>query len=268
MISHRHIRIAGSPNLRDLGGYQTQCGRRVKFDRLFRSGQLTGVKTDGWEFLQSVNLTRIYDFRRPDEIKRTPTNPPENFPVQHINIEITPGNHGGIAKRMNEKVERNSDTIEVEMQRLYMDYVRHCTADFSKFMHDLLSLEEDQSALFHCMAGKDRTGFAAAIILTCLNIDRETIESEYLLTKQYFTPEREIKRMEQRYADQLKVEEGDEEPDHSMFYPVFDTRLSYLRAAFEAIDEHWGSVDNYIANGLKLEADSIKRLKDMFLEDI
>jgi protein-tyrosine phosphatase len=267
MIPHRHIRLSGIPNLRDLGGYKTQCGRQVAYGKLFRSGQLTGLDEDGWSFMDSVGLSRIYDFRRPDEIDRTPTKLPPDSNIEIINLEITPGNHGGIANRIAKGGEQTPDDIERKMRNLYLDYVRDCTDDFADFIHRLLTLKGDESVLFHCMAGKDRTGFAAAILLSCLNVDRHTIEQEYLLTKNYFIPEKEIVRLKKRYADQFDAGQDSESVDHDVFYPVFDTRLIYLQAALGLIDDQWGSIEAYITRALKLDARSLEKLQAIFLTD-
>jgi protein-tyrosine phosphatase len=169
---------------------------------------------------------------------------------------------------MLENSDRSAEGVEIEMQRVYADFVTRCTPTFSTFLHELTTLKDDEAALFHCMAGKDRTGFAAAMLLSCLNVDRSIIEQEYLITREYFIPEIEIERIEKRYADELdKARKEGERPDHKIFYPVFDTRLNYIHSALDTIDEHWGSIDRYINEGLKLELETLELLKQQFLEE-
>jgi protein-tyrosine phosphatase len=263
--------------MRDLGGHPTQCGRRVQFNRLFRSGLLSNVDDAGWGFFQDTNVKKIFDFRRPDEIKKTPTSIPAHLNIELVNLPIDPGSHGGIAKRMANSEEENQGKVADKMESLYKDYVLYCTPVFSDFLHQVLTLNEHEAAIFHCMAGKDRTGFAAAMLLLALGVDRDTVEQEYMLTREYFLPKIEIERIKKRYAEEFKNDENNEEQNdkeqndseniNERFLPVFDTRLNYLRSAFEAIEAQWGSLDVYMASGLGIDENKTELLKTRFLEE-
>jgi protein-tyrosine phosphatase len=273
MLPHRHISLKGSPNMRDLGGHPTQCGRRVQFNRLFRSGLLSNLDDAGWDFFQDANVKKIFDFRRPNEIKKTPTSIPVHLNIELVNLPIDPGSHGGIAKRMANSEEENQEKVADKMEGLYKDYVLFCTPVFSDFLHQILTLNENEAAIFHCMAGKDRTGFAAAMLLLALGVDRDTVEQEYMLTREYFLPRIEIERIKKRYEEEFKNQElkdkerNDSENISEQFLPVFDTRLNYLHSAFEAIEAQWGSLDAYIASGLGIDDHKREQLKTRFLEE-
>jgi protein-tyrosine phosphatase len=238
-----------------------------------RSGLLSNLNEAGWGFFHDVNVKKIFDFRRPDEIKKTPTSIPAHLNIELVNLPIDPGSHGGIAKRMANSEEESQGKVANKMESLYKDYVLYCTPVFSEFLHQVLMLNENEAAIFHCMAGKDRTGFAAAMLLLALGVDRDTVEQEYMLTREYFLPEIEIERIKKRYAEEFKnqkdndKEKNDSETINERFLPVFDTRLNYLRSAFDAIDAQWGSLDAYITSGLGIDVNKSEQLKARFLEE-
>jgi protein-tyrosine phosphatase len=112
-------------------------------------------------------------------------------------------------------------------------------------------LEQPTPQVFHCTAGKDRTGFAAALLLSALGVERETIEHDYLLTNQLY---RRDPRME-----------GNGHP-HVMKV-LWQVQPEFLQAAFDAVDAQHGGMQDYLQGAIGLSPQELAELKQMLLED-
>ena len=127
-------------------------------------------------------------------------------------------------------------------------------------MFELLLDTEDGGFLFHCSAGKDRTGFAAALILETLDVPRDTIMEDYLLTAQYYPPKGELEYLASKYT------ESRADVDLTAFQALMDTREEYLSAAYSAIEEHYDSVETYLREELGLGDAERELLKARYTE--
>ncbi|NNC55604.1 MAG: tyrosine-protein phosphatase, partial [Pseudomonadales bacterium] len=131
---------------------------------------------------------------------------------------------------------------------------------FKRIVEIALALQEDEAMLFHCSAGKDRTGFAAAVLLSCLDVEREHVMQDYLLTRDYYHPETELKRFQSRMPDL----DWDSLYSERML-PMLDTREDYLAAAFDTIDKHFGSTDAFLTDALGVDTKMRDALQSKFL---
>ena len=111
--------------------------------------------------------------------------------------------------------------------------------------------------LFHCAAGKDRTGWLAAVVLTALDVDRPTIAADYMRTAELNATGRDntLARMASR-LDQPEI-----------LLPLLEVRLEYLEAAFLEADRSYGGMDGYLREGLGLTEDDLQRLRAVLLTD-
>jgi protein-tyrosine phosphatase len=116
----------------------------------------------------------------------------------------------------------------------------------------------DARFLVHCAAGKDRTGFAAAIILLALGVPREVVMRDYLLTARYFQPERELDRLRQKYQLEHMVAEA--------ILPMLEVHEDYLGIALQHIDENYGSVEEYLEQALGVGPAELAELRGRYLE--
>lgn len=138
----------------------------------------------------------------------------------------------------------------------YRSIIKERTAEHSRVLHALA--EDSVPALMHCAAGKDRAGLSIAVTLLALGVEREAIETDYL----------ESNAAHRRY----KVKRTSDSPEAmspevmELLSPLFDARVEYLRAAFDTIEETWGSVDRYLEEGLKVTPEVRERLREKFLD--
>ncbi len=255
----RHIPLQGAENFRDLGGYATRDGRTVRFGLLFRSDDLSGLTDDDLETLGHLHLRTIFNLRSDREggarAYRLPgASPPR---VVHLPVDVEPL-FPGLLRRLILR----GDVGPFEFSRRHIEANVAYVLDFrDEFGALLRTLAEPGTlpALVHCTKGKDRTGFAAALVLFALGVPRDTVFEDYLLTNRYTAASRRRTVRLVRLASLFRV--GEEE-----IRPLVEARPEYLQAALETIDEHYGSVEAYLREGLGLGDARLERLRAAVLE--
>ena len=252
----RCLPLQGTPNFRDLGGYLTADGRQVKWGYLFRSGQLSNLSTSDQAVLAALGLDVVCDFRRVEEQERDPSRLPEPGP-RVVSLPITPGSNSSFLEQAGSHWHTDERVMFDFMLEINRDFAMQQCEPYAS-MFDLLLQGEGTRMLVHCAAGKDRTGFAAAVILLALGVPRVTVMEDYLLTAQYFHPHREIDRLRDKY--------GMEEPDAAALLPVLEVHPEYLQSAFDAIDAQFTSLENYLDQHLGVDAGKREQLRSRYLD--
>lgn len=257
-IYQQHIPLHGTPNFRDLGGRKNTLGQLVKRGKLFRSGFLSDLNASDWQAFASLNITEICDFRRHDEIRRHPTTTPFHVNINHL--PIGDGSHHALIKKAFTHDDIDISVVEDFMKDINRDFVFAHADTYKDYFKHVLNLAEDEALLFHCSAGKDRTGFAAALTLKAIGVDKQGILDDYMLSSRFFHPEKEMERI----IDMLNSEEvSDVKPEK--IYPILKTEPSYIECAFEKIASI-GGFEQYFSEYLDLHVDAIGELKNKLLE--
>ncbi|MFI1281738.1 tyrosine-protein phosphatase [Streptomyces sp. NBC_01310] len=253
--------LTGVRNFRDVGGLPTSDGRRVKTGRLFRSGHLAHATETDAEFLGSLGLHTIFDFRNGAD--HALEGPDVELPgVRNVNIPLSDPADG----REFWRLVREGDLEQLRsilgdgkaaarMANSYRGIIEQRTAEHSRVVHALA--QDSVPALMHCAAGKDRAGLSIAVTLLALGVEREAIVTDYL----------ESNAPHRRYRVRRSGESAEARSPEVMelLAPLFDARAEYLLAAFDTIDTLWGGVDRYLAEGLGLEPETLDRLRDRLL---
>ena len=241
----RSLNLSGASNFRDLGGYVGQGGRVLRWRRLFRSDHLAALTADDVAQLTSLGVGRVFDFRGVDERAPTPCALPG---AQVVSLAIEPtvvqGMQALIAQGKGISVQ---DTVRL-MQETYRAFVHHNSPCFADLFGHLL--EGDSPMVFHCTAGKDRTGFAAALILLALGVPRDVVMQDYLLTNTFF----KMPSTGQAFAPREVLE------------VLWRVQEDFLNAAFDAVEADFGGMDSYLSNQLGLGAAQRSRLTALYLE--
>ena len=146
----------------------------------------------------------------------------------------------------------NDSMLEANRQ-----FASEFTPQFREFIHTVLA-ENGKAVVWHCSAGKDRTGFAAAILLRILGVPRDIVMADYMESKSH--------ALDGRKNDMrlLRLFKGDEAADKLIV--MLGVEEAWLAAAFDEIDQHWGGFDSYVINALKLSPADVKQLKSTLLE--
>ena len=241
----RHFNLAGASNFRDLGGYPGQDGRAVRWGRIFRSNHLGHLTTADMESLRGLGLRSAFDFRGLEE-RAVAACALEGIAVHSLPIEPT------VVAALRARLAagnplRPADGLEV-MRDSYRNYVRHNTPRFRALFAHLL---EDRAPLvIHCTAGKDRTGFACALILHALGVSDDVIAEDYLLTNRFYR--RDTSASTDLPEDVRNV--------------LASVETSFLAAAFEAIRADYGDLKGYLDRGLGLGESQRLALQLRYLE--
>jgi protein-tyrosine phosphatase len=237
------ITLRGASNFRDVGGYITQDGRQVRRGQVFRSDHLAGLTADDLLQLQQIGLTHSLDFRGEAECATTPY---DIAGVQRVALTIEPSVIAKMQALVAQGIEPTTEETVELMRGTYRDFVNHNAATFGRFLKHLLAHATPQ--VFHCTAGKDRTGFAAALLLSALGVDRSTIERDYLLTNQLYRRDPSV--------------EG-KGPAHVM-QVLWQVQPAFLHAAFEVVDQ-LGGMQAYLHGPIGLDAREVQGLRDKLL---
>ena len=241
----RHLNLEGASNFRDLGGYAARDGRTVRWRQIFRSNHLGHVTEADVEILRGLKVRSAFDFRGTEE-RVTALCGIHEITVHSLPIEPT------VVASLRERAAAGTalssvDAIDV-MRDSYRNYVRYNTESFRALFAHLL---EDRAPLvIHCTAGKDRTGFACALILQALDVPDDVIADDYLLTNRFY-------RRDPNSSSDL--------PD-DVRQVLGSVETSFLAAAFEAIAEVYGDLEAYFSDGLNVGARERAQLKSRYLE--
>mgnify|MGYP006140992745 FL=1 len=237
--------LQGASNFRDVGGYLNTQGRRVRRGQVFRSDHLAGLTPEDLVRLQSLGIGHSLDFRGMAEYTATPY---AIAGVERVALTIEPT----VIARMQALVAQGvvpttEETVDL-MRETYRDFVNYNAATFGRFLKHLL--EKPTPQVFHCTAGKDRTGFAAALLLSALEVDRATIEHDYLLTNQLY--KRDARLEGQGHPHVMKV--------------LWQVQPEFLHAAFEAVDAQHGGIRDYLHGAIGLSSQELAELQRLLLE--
>lgn len=241
ILSDNHLPMTGGYNYRDLGGTKTTDGRYVKWGKIFRSDDLTKLTNIDLNYLSSIPITSIVDFRSEEEIEKAPDKLPSSVNKdKDYQYSISPGNLM-VAKNLMDMPSEELNQAMMDMNVLLVtDSV--CIDQYKKFF-TLLQNSDEVPLMYHCSAGKDRTGMATALILYSLGVDEKIILDDYLLSNVY---------LGDKYAPYIS-----EKPN---LKPLFEVKPEFLMAGIEQIKKDHGTVENYLTKVLGVDIDRMKEL--------
>ncbi|MCU7823887.1 tyrosine-protein phosphatase [Kitasatospora sp. DSM 101779] len=275
----RSLGLRGAVNARDLGGYRTADGRVLKPGTALRADALNRLGEDDLALLAAHGLRQIVDLRSLDEVREAGPDIVPGLPTAEIaaaELSATPVtverttadgitlHHLPVFARdfdiyvalRNALADRDADKqrallgdgrAEDMMIGLYRWFVTDAVARerFATVIR-LLAEPEGTPLLFHCSAGKDRTGWTAALVLTALDVDRDTVYADYLLTN-----ERSAAIVE-HVVDSFGTRGLMKEP--ALLLPIFRADRGYLDAAFEEVAAGWPTFQDFWRDGLGLDS--------------
>lgn len=244
-VGRRIPGLEGATNFRDLGGLTGVDGRSVRFGRVYRSDHLAGLGAGDLERLLALGVTHSIDFRG---VAERAQNPYEyaGLVQRHFAIEPT------VAARVAALLARGyipdaAETVGL-MCDTYRGFVERHGPTFGRFLRHLLA--HPTPTVFHCTAGKDRTGFATALLLGILGVDRSAILQDYMLTNQC-------------YRRQPSMEGPG--PAH-VLEVLWQVRPDFLMAAWDAMDRQHGNLARFVAGPVGLTSAQVVQLRHLLLD--
>ena len=243
-----HPILNGQHNFRDLGGLITSNEKRIKSGLLFRSGDLHSITDEDINKLEQIGLRMIIDFRSERERDKRPNREiPGVMEILYLPIYDAPRDLAAMFVG-----ENNEEGLKHLLIDEYARIVIHYTNEYRKFLY-ALAHNSNIPLVFQCSAGKDRTGLAAIFLLIALGIEQEDILKDYFLTNIFA----------QAHAREIIGILNNDGHNGEIMRPMLEVRQEYLDAAFSTINEHFGSLKNYLHSELKAEPEL---LKSRFLE--
>jgi protein-tyrosine phosphatase len=252
--AERVLPLEGGSNFRDLGGYRTAGGTETGWGALYRSAVMSGLTPEDFGHLRSLGLKTVCDFRSTDERKRDEVAWPEG--VQPTVLATDYGLDTGAIAALFRGGPVTAESVRKAMAGFYAEMPFGFAGQYAAMMRELV--EGRAPLAFNCSAGKDRTGLAAALLLTVLGVPAKTVMADYLLSNETYRP--------------AAPRAGGDDPTARMFAAMpADARdalmgvdRSYLEASLAAIEAR-GGMERYVREELKLSEADVETLKRRYL---
>ncbi|WP_167064594.1 tyrosine-protein phosphatase [Burkholderia sp. Ax-1719] len=249
-------RLASIPNFRDIAGssdatvYKTQTGQKLRRGVFYRSNALSSASGADLATLTSLQIGTIYDLRTTSEVAASPDRIPSGATDVNVNIYGTTAPPNGTFNSV-------ADTMAFGVTS-YQQFVTSATerANLGQLLTNMANGPSVQ--LFHCTAGKDRTGWVSAVLQSLVDLPTDVIMSDYLLTNTY-----DAALIQAQYEANIAAY-GQAEAD--IFYPGSVAQEEWLSAALNQANTSYGSVTGYVTEGLGVGSDLQNKLKGRLLE--
>jgi protein-tyrosine phosphatase len=255
--------IAPVPNLRDLGGYSTRGGATVRSGLVYRSDCFNPMGKEDIHALARLTLKNVYDLRTVAEIRVQPDELPDGVGYTHLDVladadSAAPAQLGALIHEPEKaNVVLGDGKIDALFVESYREFVFLPSANDS-YRTLFLALADKANApgVFHCTTGKDRTGWAAASLLTLLGVPEETVMAAFLQSSEYTLPHF------QKAIDGFVAAGG----DRAIPTAIFGVKQAYLEASFDEMQKRYGTIEGYFAEALGIDAPGQQALRDLYLE--
>ena len=260
MNSAAGIRLAGAPNFRDVIGYQGADGRKLSAGKIFRSDSLARLTTQDLELLDGLGIGTLIDLRSPREREAFPNLWPAKPEIEILHLDIS--NDLRASESTLNRILAADLSASGAREVMRETYRRMPGAFVGRLDQVFTRLLAGNPLLVHCTAGKDRTGFVTAMIMCALDIERDAIYEEYMLT----TKQCDVRRIAQGSAKAIAAAMGRPDIDFDFVVVLSDVEPGYLDLSFSTIDEEFGSIDNYLKVAGGLDANKRTQLQRLLLE--
>ncbi|MEO1439841.1 MAG: tyrosine-protein phosphatase [Chloroflexota bacterium] len=240
---HRHIPLDGVHNLRDLGGYATTHGMQTRWHRFFRADGLHALTEPAQQTLVDVGLRTVIDLRNQQELDEKPDVFATNEAVKYVHLSLfenVRGAGGGLPHNLTE---------------IYLHALDNNQSAF-KDVIDVVADSSDSGVLFHCTAGKDRTGLISALLLGVVGVGDEDIVADYALTTHYLKD-----FFEQRRAEARRTGE-----DISAYEPLFLSEPQFMQTVLDHLFENYGGIPGYLTS-IGISAARIEKIQSVLLQN-
>lgn len=252
---NRRVPLQGSANFRDIGGYPTTDGDRVRRGVVFRSGSLDELSEDDVPVLRSLGVCAVADLRR--EPERAEVTPPwfaaSGITVMQLPIGTRVAHLKSIATRMlaGEITEFDPD----DMVDIYSTLLTHYSSEFGEVTRLIASSEG--ATVVHCTAGKDRTGVAVALLLSFLGVDDATVAEDYALSQQHYS---------MPLLAELEVRFADLDADLDRVRAFFEAQPAVMLGLLADLRTRFGSAADYLAGPAGVSRQDLARIRERLLE--
>ena len=235
--------LEGQPNFRSLDGIPAAGGRKIRKNMIYRSGNLSNLSASDILLLENAGLALVIDFRSDRELESHPT---VVIPSVRKTIRIVIPDEAR-DQAMEYLDNNNAEGLENILVTDYRRMIRNESERFSLFFRTLENTS-DLPLVYHCAAGKDRTGLATVMLLSALGVDHELVRQDYFLSNLRL----------RNFADKLVAKITEDGRNGEIIRPMMEVRREYLDAAIDEIEILAGSMENYLTDVLLVDSELLK----------
>lgn len=259
----RLLPLEGGRNFRDLGGYETADGRHVKWGRVFRSGTMGFLTSGDYDYLSSIGIKTICDYRTQEERAVEPTLWQAGGTTYKVFDEKPDGTNSDGFEKLFSSPDVNPAMVKGVMTGFYHRIAYDHAHKYKDMFQELVAGKTPLA--FNCSAGKDRAGTSAALLLTALGVPEETVVKDYALSEKLVDYAKEYEK---------KSKDDDDENPYAflralpadLVAPLMRSDPDYIRATFKTLTENHGSVLNFIQSELDVSDDDLAKIRADLLE--
>lgn len=263
----RVIGLQGQPNFRDIGGYETRDGRKVRTGSIYRSGELPRLTDEDMEKLRALGVKTVVNFLTPEEVEYRGKNRLSEG-VREIILPIT-GEIADVPDAPAQLVEarKTGDFRKFPPAfntQVHKDLVTGLADEQYSRLFEILADKSNYPLVYHCSHGVHRTGTATALLLHALNVPWETVREDYLLSNETRRAEVEprIEQLEGLAASRL-MSDTDQKENSEAIRAFYVLQPDYIDASRDGAEVKYGSLDKYLEQGLGLNDLKIDNLRDL-----
>jgi protein-tyrosine phosphatase len=254
--------ISSVPNLRDVGGYANMDGKVVSRGKAYRSNQLSFISADDMKEIAALGLKNDYDLRTKEEADKLPDEIPPGvrYTLLDVLADANQASPAMIDQLMEKPEEANiilgGGRIDSMFMEGYREFVTLPSARSSfKQLFLALSDQDKMPLLFHCTTGKDRTGWAAAALLSLLGVPNEAVMKDFLKSNDYIIP------MYRKQINAFIAAGG----DSLIPLAIFGVKPEYLNASFDEVQKNYGTIEKYFSGALGIDSKLQQQIRERFL---
>jgi len=254
LVAERRIRLDGAVNFRDLGGYRTEDGRRVRWGQVFRADGLSRLSDDDHLLLGRIGIRRVFDFRTAGEIEEAPDRLPADGSLAYVHLPVIHGRFDFVEAVRRLKMGDTSWLTPDFMVNGYINNIESFSGSWGEVIRHLIETEAEP-LVFHCTGGKDRTGTCAALILLALGIPEETVIDDHQLSNIYIA---ELLPALNKMMSGYGI-------DPQKLFPYLTAPRDCIVTLLDYIREKYGSAAGYLTRRTPLTAEGLERMRDRLL---
>lgn len=255
-LPNRILTVDGAINFRDLGGYKTADGRRMRTGLIYRSGALSGLSPAGLEQLGKLGIKLVCDLRSNEEKVDAPDKLPADPTPEYLHLPLL------AADNRRERISAlffNRSKFASMMPDMYTRIIIDGNAHLYGDILRRIANPDNLPTIIHCTAGKDRTGVAAMLILSLLGVPEDVILADYSLSNIYYNSFIEFGQHAIKSIGWTGLTAED-------IQPLFISNPSTLKAAIDHIHRKYGSVENYLRSAAGVNNELQAKIKTNLLE--
>ncbi|RPD38327.1 tyrosine-protein phosphatase [Chitinophaga barathri] len=244
--TQRLVRMQGALNFRDVGGYKTRDGKTVVTGKVFRSADVSRLTDQDLKTLEEKHIHTVFDFRGRKEAAAAPDH-------------ILPGSRYTLCPAGSDSLPNAAMMADIIKQGGFLEKfysnVTPLGERYKPLFQELLVLPANESVMYHCTGGRDRTGMATALFLYALQVPQDVIEADFTASNVYLAP------MNARMFQGLQQMTGMTEQQISKAMAL---KPEHLRSMFNSLKNTYGSVENFFSKELGIGEKELRTLREKY----